>query len=302
VNGLVNLSNGARAGLRDRLLLLRSQPTFDGLDDEGILLLAEHGRAATYRDGDVIVAEGEPARAVYAVVEGEMVVSRGPKVVSVRRAGEAYGGLPLLARVPSSLTTARGETRTLELPAAAFESALTENHSLLRNTLRVFGASVLSMRGSLPADPRAPRVVDEGTFDPLPRTMVQRLLYLRQSPFGHINLEALVDFARHMVEVRYPAGHCVWSAGDVSDHSLHLEAGRVRCATADGAFVDVGSGFTIGVLDVWGARRRVYEARTATPVIASRIDFERFLTLLEIHPEVGLELLRGFARELLAQL
>jgi CRP-like cAMP-binding protein len=286
--------------LRDRLLLLRSQPTFDRLDDEGLLLLAEHGRAAAYRDGDVIVAEGEPARAVYAVIEGEMVVSRGPKVLSVRRAGEAYGGLPLLARVPSRLTTARGETRTLELPAAAFESALAENYSLLRNTLRVFGSAVLSMRGSLPADPRAPRVVDEGTFDPRPRTMVQRLLYLRQSPFGHINLEALVDFARHMVEVRYPAGHCVWSAGDASDHSLHVEAGRVRCTAADGAFVDVGSGFTIGVLDVWGPRQRVYEARTETPVIASRIDFERFLILLEIHPEVGLELLRGFARELLA--
>ena len=103
----------------------------------------------------------------------------------------------------------------------------------------------------------------------------------------------------HRVGGVYPAGHCVWSAGDVSDHFLHVEAGRVRCTATDGAFVDVGSGFTIGVLDVWSTRRRVYEARTVTPVIASRIDFERFLTLLEIHPEVGLELLRGFARELL---
>jgi CRP-like cAMP-binding protein len=302
VNGLLNLSDGARAGLRNRLLLLRSQPMFDGLDDEGLLLLAEHGRAATYRDGDVIVAEGEPARTVYAVVEGEIVVSRGRKVLSVRRAGEAYGGLPLLARAPSTLATARGETRTMELPAAAFENALTENYSLLRNTLRALGSAVLSARGSLPSDPRSPRVIDEGTFDPLPRTMVQRLLYLRQSPFGHINLEALVDFARHMVEVRYPAGHCVWSVGEVSDHSLHVEAGRVRCSAADGASVVVGSGFTIGVLDVWDNRRRVYEARTETPVIASRIDFERFLTLLEIHPEVGLELLREFARELLARM
>jgi CRP-like cAMP-binding protein len=198
------------------------------------------------------------------------------------------------------LATARGETRTLELPAVAFESALTENHSLLRNTLRVLGTAILSMRASLPADPAAPRVVDEGTYDPRPRTMVQRLLQLRQSPFGHLNLEALVDFARYMIEVRYPAGALIWSAGDASEYSLHVDAGRVRCSAPDGSSVAVGSGFTFGVLDLWGARRRAYEARTETPVIAARIGFDRMLTLLEIHPEVGLELLRGFARDLLA--
>jgi CRP-like cAMP-binding protein len=78
-----------------------------------------------------------------------------------------------------------------------------------------------------------------------------------------------------------------------------VDAGRVRCTAPDGSSVAVGSGFTFGVLDVWGTRRRAYEARTETPVIAARIDFDRFLTVLEIHPEVGLELLRGFARDLL---
>lgn len=301
MNALLNLSQGTRVSLRDRVLLLRSQSTFDGLDDDGLRLLAEHGRTAAYRDGQVVTAEGEPPRLVFAVVEGEIVVSRKGKVVTVRGAGDAFGALPILAREPSMLATARGETRTLELPAAAFESALIENHSLLRNTMRVLGASILSMRASLPADPAAPRVVDEGTYDPRPRTLVQRLLQLRQSPFGHLNLEALVDFARHMTEVRYPAGHRIWSAGEASDYSLHVDAGRVRCTTPDGSSVAVGSGFTFGVLDVWGTRRRAYEARTETPVIAARIDFDRLLTLLEIHPEVGLEMLRGFARDLIAE-
>jgi CRP-like cAMP-binding protein len=300
VNNLVNLSEGARVSLRDRVLLLRAQPTFEGLDDDGLRLLAEHGRTVAYRDGDVIAAEGEPPRFVYAVVEGEIVVSRQGRVVTVRRAGDAYGGLPILAREPSRLATARGETRMLELPAAAFESALIENHSMLRGTLRVLGTSILSMRVSLPADPAAARVVDEGTYDPRPRTMVQRLLQLRQSPFGHLNLEALVDFARHMTQVHYPAGALVWSAGDSSDCSIHVDAGRVRCTAPDGSSVAVGSGFTFGVLDMWGTRRRAYEARTETPVIAARIDFDRLLTLLEMHPEVGLEMLRGFARDLLA--
>ncbi len=291
-----------RASLRDRVLLMRAQPMFEGLDDDGLLLLAEHGRSARYRDGEVVSAEGEPARSVYLVTHGEIVVSLKGKGENVRKPGDAYGGLPLLAGQTSSLAVARGETRTLEVPAAAFESALIENYSLLRNTLRMIGSSVLATRNSLPADPNVPRAIDEGTYSEAPRTMVQRLLDLRQSPFGQLNLEALVDMARGMAEARYPAGHLLWSAGDTSTHSLHIEAGRVRCTAPDGRAVEVGAGFTIGVLDVWGTHQRVYEARAVTPLIASRIDFESFLSLLEAHPEVGLELLRGFARALLANL
>jgi CRP-like cAMP-binding protein len=288
----------ALLGLWARVLLMRAQPMFEGLDDDGLLLLAEHARSVTYQDGDVIAAEGEPSRWVYLVMHGEIVVSRHGREITVRRAGDGYGALPLLARELSTLAIARGETRTLEYPAVAFEAALTENYSLLRNTLRVMGASLLAIRGNLPANPNVPRVVDEGTYQAAPRSMVERLLLLRQSPFAHMNLEALVDMARQMVEVRYPADHLLWSAGDASTHSLHIEAGRVRCRAEDGTSVAVGRSFTIGMLDVWGSRRRVYEARTETPVIAACIDFESFLALLEMHREVGLELLRGFARDL----
>ncbi|HEX3769605.1 MAG TPA: cyclic nucleotide-binding domain-containing protein [Polyangiaceae bacterium] len=300
MNEVVIGAEPSRVGLRDRVLAMRAQPMFEGLDDEGLLILAEHGRAQSYRDGDVVSVEGEPARAVFMVTEGEIVVTRQGKELLTRRAGEGYGALPMLAREPSVHAFARGETRTLEIPAAAFEGALIENHSLLRNTLRAIGSGVLARRGNLPGDPKVPRAVDDGVYFTEPRTMVERLIELRQSPFGHINLEALVDMARQMTEVRYPAGHLLWSTGDTSTHSLHIEAGRIRCTAPDGASVAVGAGFTIGVLDVWGTHRRVYEARAEVPLIAYRIDFEDFLTVLEAHPEVGLELLRGFARELSA--
>ena len=271
---------------------------FEGLDDDGLLLLAEHGRVGSYADGEVIAPEDEPARSVYLVTEGAIVVSRHGTELTTRVAGDAYGALPLLARELSTLAVAKGETRTLEVPAAAFESALVENYSLLRNTLRSLGSGVLATRGNLPADPDSPRAIDEGSYYPEPRSLVEILIQLRESPFGRMNLDALVDMARYMIDVRYPAGELLWSAGDTSTHALHVDAGRVRCTGPDGRSVAVGRGFTIGVLDVW-SRARVYEARTETPVIAFRIDFESFLALLETHPEVGLDLLRGFARELL---
>jgi CRP-like cAMP-binding protein len=115
-----------------------------------------------------------------------------------------------------------------------------------------------------------------------------------------MNVEALIDLARHMVEVRYPAGHLLWSAGDLSTHALHVDYGRIRCTAPDGRYVDIGNDFTIGVMDVWG-RKRAYEVRALTPVIGFRIAFESFLTLLESHVEVGLEILRGFARDLVTE-
>ncbi len=296
---LVDLGEPARIGLRDRVLLLRAQALFDALDDDGFLLLAEHAYTVSYADGEVVCVEGESARAVYVVVDGALVISPASGEPVVREVGQAYGALPLLARQPAARVVARGATRVLQLPAPAWEAALVENYSMMRNVLRVMGASVLGLRDSLPADPKLPRQLDEGSYYTAPRSFVARLIDLRQSPFGHMHLEALVDLARHMVEVRYPAGAVIWSVGDASTHSLHVDVGRVRCTAPDGRHVDVAHGFTIGVLDVWGAQLRVYAARAETPVIGFRIEFEGFLALLEAHPEVGLQLLRGFAAELL---
>ncbi|MET0792001.1 MAG: cyclic nucleotide-binding domain-containing protein [Polyangiaceae bacterium] len=293
------LTEGSRLSVRDRILTMRSKPMFEGLDDDGLLLLAEHGHTGFYRDGEVIAPEGEPARQVYLIEHGEIVVSQAGQWVTTRKEGDAYGGLPLLAREPSPLAVAKGDTRTLEVPGPAFEAALTENFSLLRNTLKQLGASVLQHRGNLPADPDRPRTFPEGPYYEEPRTLVERLIQLRGQPFGRMNLDALVDMARHMIDIRFPAGTLLWSIGEPSTHALNIDYGSVRCTGPDGRHVMIGRGFTLGVLDVW-SRSRVYEVRTETPVIAYRIEFESFLALLEKHPEVGLELLRGFARDLLS--
>ena len=124
-----------RKGIRDRVLTMRSYPMFEGLDDDALMLLAEHGAPAVYSDGDVISPEGEPTRSLCLVVEGEIAVSRQGQVLSVRKAGDAYGGLPLLARVPSTLAVSVGNTLTLEVPVTVFEVVLTQNFSLMRTIL-----------------------------------------------------------------------------------------------------------------------------------------------------------------------
>lgn len=290
----------SQRGLRDRLLVLKSLELFDDFDDPALLLLSEHAKSASYRAGQRISRDGDPARAVHVVTAGKVTLTRSGHDASFGP-GTAFGAMALLAREPLGLARADENTRTLEIPAAALEAAIDESFSVLRSTLRVVGAAALRALGNLPADPLAERVVDEGTFHDEPRSLVERLIELRSGPFGYMNVEALVDLARHMREIRLAKGQLIWSAGDASTHALHVHYGRVRCTSGDGRHVDVGRGFTIGVLDVWGSEGRVYEARAETDLIAYQVEFENFLSLLETHTEVGVDLLRGFAKRLLEQ-
>jgi CRP-like cAMP-binding protein len=295
-NELLGIPGPPREGLRARLLLLRALPVCEGLDDEGLIGLAEHARSVSYREGDIITRAGEPARAIHVLVEGEMQLFQNERQVGVLKAGAAFGAFHVLARVPSVHAVASEFTRTIEVPAAAFETLLDENYSLLRSLLTIAGSAALAARGNLPVDPKAIRVIDEGEFYERPRSLVEQLIRIRSGSFAGMNVEALIDLARHMQEFRLPAGQLIWSAGDIADHSLHINYGRVRCTAPDGQHVLIGSDFTLGVLDVWGPRRRAYSVVSETPVILARVDFEHFLTLLESHVEVGLEILRGFAR------
>lgn len=292
---LMGMPGPPREGLRARLLLLRALPVCEGLDDEGLIRLAEHARNVSYREGDVITREGEPARALHVLVEGEVHLFHSERRVGVLKAGAAFGAFHVLAREPSVLAVASEFTRTIEVPAAAFETLLDENYSLLRSLLAIAGSAALAARGNLPVDPKATRVIDEGQYYEAPRSLVERLMLVRGS-FAGMNLEALIDLARHMQELRLPAGQVIWSVGDVADHSLHVNYGRVRCTAPDGQHVIIGSDFTLGVLDVWGPRRRAYSVVSETPVILARVDFAHFLTLLESHVEVGVDILRSFAR------
>jgi len=113
-----------------------------------------------------------------------------------------------LARELSTLAVAVGETRTLEVPAAAFEAALIENFSLLRNTLRVLGTGVLATRGNLPVDPGVPREIDEGQYYPQPLSLGRDLDLPPAEPIRAHESGRASRFARYMIEVRYPAASC----------------------------------------------------------------------------------------------
>lgn len=94
--------------------------------------------------GDVVLAEGDPADAMYVVVAGELQVTKSSEgrqvVVSVVGPGEVQGELALLDETPRTATvTALTEARLIEVPAAAFRRLLNEPSfafSILKTVMR----------------------------------------------------------------------------------------------------------------------------------------------------------------------
>lgn len=288
----------SRIGLRDRVLLLRSVENFVGLDEDAITRLAEHARHRAYRKGDVITEEGAEQESIHIVVAGEVSLVQKNSVQTMSPGG-GFGVLAAMAGAKSRRAVAAADTRTLEVPVPAFRVAMEENFSLLRNAMRLMARTILPKRGRLPADPAQPPSVDPGVRYERPKTLAERLVELREGPFESMNLDALIDMARRMIECRYPAGHDFWAAGDPSTYWFHVDYGRVHCTAADGSAMDVGSNFTLGVMDVFASQPRSYAARAETDIIGYRIAYEDFAIILEMHPQVGLELLRSLSRALL---
>ena len=297
---VLDMAEPPLAGLRDRLLALRALGNLANVDDEALTLLAEHARYRVFRRGDIV---GQPDRvptAIQLVLDGSITMSRGGTTVFVAKSGDGLFVLPVVGGVPAGRAVADTITRTLEIPAPAFMAALEDNFSLLRNELRLLALSTVSTRGLLPVGSLPSALVEgAGEYPERPLTVVERVMRMKQGPFGVMSVDALSEFARTMTEIRVRAGEQIWAVGESSLYTLHLHYGRVRCTAPDGGNVDVESPTMLGGLEVWSGLNRPYEVRALTDVVAWRVALEDLLMVLESHVQPTMQMLANAARTLL---
>jgi CRP-like cAMP-binding protein len=288
--------------MRDRILLLRSLHSFAGLDDEGLRLVAEHAKSRLFRAGETLLTEGRIPEHVYVVLSGQLRSTRLGKLLAVVTRPRGAGFLSMNARDENGVhVVADEDTQTLEIPVHALQSALEENFSLVRNTLRNSAGALVRKRGHLPASPNNPPALSLGEYRDEPRTMVELLIELGEGGiFATANIDALIAVARTTVEVRAEAGEMFWAIGEPSTSWLRIAHGRVRCTSADGKVVDVGSRFILGNLDALAGDPRSYSARAETRIVAFRTELEPFLAVLESHFELARSLIALLSKALLA--
>jgi CRP-like cAMP-binding protein len=291
------------SGVRDRLLAVRSLGILDGLDDDGALLLAEYSKVTIFEPEQEVTSATEEPDSVYIVLEGRLAVPRPNGAPIVIDNGRGVGVIGMLANSGKGIrSVAEVETRALEISKDVFLAAIDESFSIARNVLKVFAGMLLDQRGPLPTEfdaiPAEPALGDLAE----PRTLVERVIELsRTGIFVGANLDPIFDMARVMRQVRVPAGHVFFAAGDKPRTVVRVLGGVVRCTATDGNSVEVATGIMLGGLAAIAGRRHAYEARTTTEAVVYEINFEDFLVVLEAHPELTMKMLRTLAMTLMEE-
>ena len=117
------------------------------MGEEGLL-----GR--TYKDGDVIVAEGTESREMYVVQSGKVKVVKGggnkETVLAVLNAGDIFGEMSLLDAKPRSATVkALGDARVLAIDHEMFLKRVRVDPMLALRVLRQMGQRVRTLNTKL---------------------------------------------------------------------------------------------------------------------------------------------------------
>jgi CRP-like cAMP-binding protein len=296
------LSELSIESLRDRTLLLRSLPAFEPLEDDTLSLLAEHVRLRRHRAGEQLLTLGEPIHLVYIVLEGSVRWRRqGQREPLVAGLQDVVGWLTLMARDPHGMEAiVETDALTLEMPAEILEHILEEDFALIRNMLRMGATTLARTRDGLPVLPERAPPVDVGEPRARRRTLVERLIDMRNVPlFRRGNVEALIALTRHTQDYEVPAGHVFWQRGDLANGWVVIECGHVRCENGAGRSVEVGANFVVGIMDSIAQLPRSYSATALSPVAGHQIELEAFLGVLETHFDLARDFVAFMSRAVL---
>ena len=262
----------ARAGGQvERILHLKQLPVIGTLPSADLALVADRMRERFFKKGEQLLREGEPARAFYAVLEGNLHVSRNGTTIGHTRAGGVVGGFAILGRDPRGLSVrAEADTLTLEVEGEAVFDILEDNFGIMHHVLREVARQLIDLIARQP-NPWAhiPIAPDPGMARPQELDLVERIFFMRtSSPFRQASINALAELSRGMTEVRAEPGTTLWTAGDHAGWVSLLVSGEVTCTTPGGEPQQLGPGTPLGSLEASAERPRWYTAVARTQVTA----------------------------------
>jgi CRP-like cAMP-binding protein len=120
-----------------RAELLAGCPLFRGIDKHGLAGLADLATSVDFPAGHVIARQGEIGTGFFVVIDGMVRVVRDGDVVARLGAGEFFGELSVLDRMPRNASViADGPTSCLALASWDFERVLLEQPALTLSILR----------------------------------------------------------------------------------------------------------------------------------------------------------------------
>ena len=117
--------------------LLAGCPLFRGINAAGLAGLADLATSVDFPTGHVIARQGEIGTGFFVVIEGAVRVVRDGEIVARLGAGEFFGELSVLDRMPRNASVVTdAPTTCLALASWDFEKVLLEQPALALSILR----------------------------------------------------------------------------------------------------------------------------------------------------------------------
>ena len=145
--------------LERKIDLLRAIGPFSELPTGPLRPIAQAAEVARFGAGEVIVRQGDPADAVYALLEGKADVwledtPQRPVLLRTMRSGQLFGETAVLYRGPRSATIkANTDVMTLKIPGPAFLELLQSSPELAVRVAVILAQRLASDRHTLASDP-----------------------------------------------------------------------------------------------------------------------------------------------------
>ena len=269
--GRASAAEPRAGGQIERILYLKQLPVIGTLPSSDLALVADRMRERFFKKGEWLLHEGEPARAFYAVIDGNLHVSRQGSTIGHTKAGGVVGGFAIIGRDPRGLSVrAEADTLALEVEADAVFDILEENFGIMHHVLRDIAGQLISLIARQP-NPWAyvPISPDPGMARPHELDLVERIFFMRtSSPFRRASINALAELSRGLTEVRAEPGTTLWKAGDSAGFVSLIVSGEVTCTTPGGMAQQLGPGTPLGSIEATAEVPRWYDAVTRTQVTA----------------------------------
>ncbi|MFK7985220.1 MAG: cyclic nucleotide-binding domain-containing protein [Sandaracinaceae bacterium] len=287
-------------GKVERFVALRSFGGWDGLPTKEIALIASLTRPRRFKRGDTVFVEGEPVDSVYMVISGNLSLRRKGRELGRYGPRSGVGGLAGFARDPDGYDcVALEDTLTLEVDIEDIEEVLEERFHILLTMLRGMARQSIQVRQTIPSAgfTHSP---DAGTECPAHRlNPVERMFYMRRTPMGAGRIDSIAELSMRAEEIRAAEGEVLWRRGDAPDTLVMIICGRIRGETDNGTTFEFGAGDLVGALDTVSDLPRWYEATVVDGLVALELHRDQTLDLWEDHPDLAMQVLRGFSGGLL---
>lgn len=278
--------------VRERQLALVNVPFFGSLSVQRLQILAESSAAHAFDPASNVPLETH----LHIVVSGQAEhVFEGRTLQSLSE-NDAIGGLSLFCEEAEALRARSiGVLTTLAIERSLIRELIEEDFDALRLAIARTAARIVQSANGLPIRSETPPTAERLAALEARDSLVGRLRVLNNSVFDQGSLDASFDIARSMESIKLNPGTVVFEEGEPSDWWLFQLDGKILCENQHGS-IELEGDSSLGGLSAMARAPRAYRATAVETTHAYRIHLESLMSVLEIHNDLALALLRTMSK------